>query len=48
MPFRRISEYHSRQGIEGETGAAGGPGKKKDTSQSEEDVLFLFSSCYLS
>ncbi len=38
-PYRMISEYRSRRGIEGEVGSAGGAAKEKDTSQCEEDVL---------
>ena len=43
-PFRMITEYRSRQGIEEEVGAAGGAGKEKDTPQSEEDVLLCRGS----
>ena len=39
LPFGRISEYRSRQGIGGEVGTAGGAGKEKDTLRIKEDVL---------
>ncbi|MCK4751132.1 MAG: recombinase family protein, partial [Bacteroidales bacterium] len=39
LPFKRISEYRSRQGIGGEVGTAGGAGKEKDTLRIKEDVL---------
>jgi hypothetical protein len=39
LPYVRISEYRSRQGIGGEGAAAGGAGKKKDTLRKKEDVL---------
>ena len=44
LPFRRISEYRSRYGIGAGEGKLGGTVKKKDTSQSEEDVLLCRGS----
>jgi site-specific DNA recombinase len=38
-PFRMISEYRSRHGIEEEVSATGGAGKEKDTLRPIEDVL---------
>jgi hypothetical protein len=44
LSLRLISEYRSRRGIGGDAGSAGGPGKKKDTSQYAEDVLLCRGS----
>ena len=38
-PFRMVSEYRSRRGIEGVLRSAGGAGIKKDTLRYKEDVL---------
>ncbi len=38
LPFRRISEYSSQQGIGAGAGQTGGGAKGKDTSQMKVDV----------
>jgi len=46
LPFKRISEYRSRQGIGREVGSAGGAEKEKDTPQRKEDVLLCRELLY--